>query len=87
MKIKITMVGDGLHSSEKIVEIDTRDGPVRLTVDHSYIDDNSLEIGYPISKSNGHVLVELPRETPTGQWRVWVSRGDVLGAHHLEDAF
>jgi hypothetical protein len=56
------------------------DGSEQLVVDVRSIDEHhSLDVGYPVGQHNGHFLVELPRETFKGAWRVWVGRGIILG--------
>jgi hypothetical protein len=77
MRVKIEEVGAGQHPSEKIVKIETTDGPEQLVVDQRSIQDQSLDVGYPVGNHNGHLLVELPRETFRGAWRVWVDKGIV----------
>lgn len=74
MLVKIEEVGDGQHPSERIVKIQTLDGPEQLVVDASSIQEKALEIGYPVGRENGRLLVELPRETFRGVWRVWVEK-------------
>ena len=78
MKLKITRIADGLHPSEAIVEIRSGEGAERLVVDGDSIHNDMLEVGAPVGKRNGHFLVELPRETFRGAWRVWVSKDELL---------
>jgi hypothetical protein len=75
MRVRIEEVGTGQHPSEKVVRLQTRDGPEQLIVDKRSIHDNSLDVGFPVGQHNGQFLVELPRETLRGAWRVWVDRG------------
>lgn len=78
MKVKVTKVGEGAHPSEIIVAVDTTSGPERLIVHQRSIQDNGLDIGYPIREENTNYLVELPRETTSGSWRVWVPEAAVF---------
>ena len=81
MVIIIRTVGDGQHPSEAVVELVTADGSrEELIVDKRSINNERLKIGYPISKDGNRLLVELPRETLRGSWRVWVSKDSVEGA-------
>jgi hypothetical protein len=75
MRVRIEEIGAGQHPSEKVVKIETIDGPEQLVVDRRSIERRSLEVGYPVGTNNGHLLVELPRETFRGAWRVWVDKG------------
>jgi hypothetical protein len=72
MRVRIEDVGAGQHPSERVVKIETIDGPQQLVVDKRSIENQSLDVGYPVGQSNGHLLVELPRETFRGAWRVWI---------------
>lgn len=77
MRLKVRKIGEGLHPNELVVEIETVGGTERLVVDRRAIESRSISIGAPLREERGRVLVELPRETMTGAWRVWV-RQDAL---------
>jgi hypothetical protein len=86
MRIKVDEVGKGLHPSEVVAQIETaEEGPQRLVVDRRSIVDGTIEVGYPVRRDNGYYLIELPRETIGGSWRVWVAK-DVLVGEELEGA-
>lgn len=72
MRVRVQEVGDALHPNERVVEIATASGKERLVVDKRSIESNSVSVGSPISRDKGLWLVELPRETTNGSWRVWV---------------
>jgi hypothetical protein len=72
MRVKVQEIGNALHPSERVVEVTTAAGKERLIVDKRSIENGSLSIGSPISRDSDFWLVELPRETMTGSWRVWV---------------
>jgi len=77
-RVKIQRVGKGLHPSEFVVEVQTLHGNERLVVDRASIHGNSLFVGSPIEKKKGQFLVELPRETMSGTWRVWVKQNQIF---------
>ena len=78
-RIRVKVLGEGQHPSEALVAIQTADGVVEnAIVDHRSIDNDTIEVGYPVGSDNDRYLVELPRETANGQWRVWMKRSDVL---------
>lgn len=77
MRLRIQEVGSGLHPSEVVVAIETSEGPARLVVDKRSVRGGYLNVGHPIDRQGDEVLVELPRETTTGAWRVWVSEDKV----------
>lgn len=74
MRVKIDNRSPGLHPSEVVVGLRTADGIERLVVHQRSISEDSLDIGFPISDESNQYLVELPRETQSGAWRVWVSK-------------
>ena len=78
MKVKVVEVGKGLHPSEIVAGITTTDGLQTLVVDkRSLVDGEFITVGYPIREDGDLLLIELPRETSNGSWRVWVSRDQV----------
>ena len=78
MRVKVREVGDGLHPSEAVVEIDTASGSERLTVDRKSIQNGTIFVGWrPIVEKGRQWLIELPRETMSGTWRVWVNRSHI----------
>lgn len=78
MQLKVQTLGEGLHPGEVLVRIDTIDGKhEEVLLDKKAVISNNVEVGRPLQKINGHLLVELPRETTRGEWRVWVQEGDL----------
>ncbi len=64
--------------SEKIVRIATSDGrQEEVAVSASQVRDNGLEAQI-IGTEDENVLIELPRESSSGRWRVWIHKNQVL---------
>jgi len=80
MRLKVEEIGKGLHPSEVLVGIKTAEGVQRLVVSARSLQKSSIPIGWPLGqRENGAVLlVELPRETQSGAWRVWVPKEQVI---------
>jgi hypothetical protein len=76
--LTISRSDPGLHRSERLLTIETRDGPEEVFVDGSLVVDGKLDVSYPVGRQNGHVLVELPRESMRGKWRVWVQQNQLV---------
>lgn len=78
-RIRVEVLGEGQHPSERMIAVNTADG-VRenVMVDRRSIKDDAIEVGYPVASEEGKYLIELPRETTTGQWRVWVNASEVF---------
>ncbi len=54
-----------------------------MIVDHRAIEEGTIDVGYPVARNNGYLLVELPRETLSGAWRIWIDQ-DVIADNSLE---
>jgi len=76
MRIKITHRENGSIPSETVVTIPTTTGPEEVVVHSSQATADSVEAGY-IGQEGDRVLVELPRETVSGRWRVWIPKSAV----------
>jgi hypothetical protein len=78
-RVKVHTVGDGQHPSEALVSLTTADGlKEELIVDKRSIQEGTVRVGYPIQAQGNRLLVELPRETLRGSWRVWVDKGELV---------
>ena len=79
MRLKVHEIGRGLHPSEVVVELRTATGPERVAVDRKSLHDGTLFVGWrPLAEKRGQWLIELPRETMSGTWRVWVKRNEIV---------
>jgi hypothetical protein len=72
MRLKVEKVSDGLHPSEAIVSVKTSNGSERIVVSTRSIESGSIPVGWPLGIQGETTLVELPRETESGAWRIWV---------------
>ena len=77
MWLKVQEAGAALHPNEVVVAVKTDVGSERLVVHRRSLFNGALDIGYPISERDDLYLIELPRETMSGLWRVWVPRTHV----------
>jgi len=78
-RLRVKYLREGQHPSEKMVAIPTTNGATEtVIVDGDSFQDGSIDIGHPVASDEQRYLVELPRETLTGQWRLWVKRDDVI---------
>jgi hypothetical protein len=67
-------VEDGLIPSERVVRFDSLDGRrEEVSVSERQVEGNTL-LASEIHSEGDKVLVELPRESASGRWRVWVSK-------------
>ena len=77
MKLKVAEIGKALHPDEVVVAIRTLTGTETLVVDRASIGSGFIGVGFPIRATGEKFLVELPSESQSGTWRVWVSRDQV----------
>ncbi len=78
-QVRVEQVRNGQHPSEVVVSIRMADGQSeKLVVDRRSIQNDMLEVGYPVGADNDRLLVELPRESVRGVWRIWVARNSVV---------
>jgi hypothetical protein len=80
MRLKVEQAGQGLHPNEVAVAVQTDHGQEHLVVSKRSIEHKTIRVGWPLGRREGYVLVELPHETQTGAWRVWVPE-DQLDEH------
>jgi hypothetical protein len=78
LALKVQQVREGQHPSEVVIRVTTAEGQQEeLIVDKRSVKNNRLRVGYAVGSDNNRLLVELPRETIRGVWRIWVPREDV----------
>lgn len=78
MRVEVNEIGGGLHPDEVVVSVATRDGSAELAVDRTSFNGTTLSVGWPVEQEGDFYLVELPRETFQGFWRVWVPKTSVF---------
>ena len=77
MRIKFKSRQEGPIPLEAVVTISTARGRTEDVIVHrSQIDERSVEVDY-IGERDGLLLIELPRQSMSGHWRVWVPKSAV----------
>jgi hypothetical protein len=75
MRLSVNQVATGLHPNEVVVAVETQSGSQHLVINQRSLDQaGTIDVGEPVGKREGYFLIELPAETSSGAWRVWVSR-------------
>lgn len=70
---------DGLMPNEKIAKIETKDGEAEyIAVFPQNLQNNKL-VAFVVGKRQDDVLLELPRESASGRWRIWVKASAIGG--------
>ena len=70
----------GATKSERIAYIKTAEGINAEVLLSAAQTDSDHVFAAEITRDNGNVLIELPQETSSGYWRVWVKKNQVLPA-------
>ena len=78
MRLLVEEEREGLHPNEAVVSVRSAEGKEHLVVSRRSIRDRSIQVGWPLGERGELVLVELPRETQTGAWRVWVNKDQLV---------
>jgi hypothetical protein len=77
MRVRTERQEAGPIPSETVVAIRTVTGSTEeVIVDASQVDENGVEVGF-IGQKGEDILVQLPRETLRGRWRLWVPKSAV----------
>jgi len=61
-----------------VVQVATANGPENLIVDKASVKGDSILVGSPLAAREDELLVELPRESMRGDWRVWVKKSELV---------
>jgi len=76
MRVRCKVVAAGV-GPEKVVAITTLDGREEEVIVHPrLIEGDTIEVGR-VHRCNGKVLIELPQESASGNWRLWVPAASV----------
>jgi hypothetical protein len=80
IKVSTSSVVDGLMPSEKIARIEVEGGNIEeVSVSAEDISPDNKLMASEIGRQGERVLVELPRESASGRWRIWVKATAVGG--------
>lgn len=78
VKVSTSSVLNGLVPAEKVARIVMAGGEIEeVSVSAEDISSDNQLLAYFIGKDGGRVLVELPRESASGRWRLWVDANAV----------
>lgn len=73
----LATISAGLIDSEKVAQVETADGGQEtVQVGAEQVRAGRL-LASEVGRKDKRVLVELPRETLSGRWRIWVPESSV----------
>ena len=80
MRLHVKTLSEGPGPSEVVVEVMTSSGITEQVIVHSddILEGDTIEVGYPIHFTDDKSLVELPSESISGRWRIWVPSSVVI---------
>jgi hypothetical protein len=71
-------VEDGLTPLEKVVHITTTNGELEEVAVPSSLAGDATLMASLVGTRDSDALIELPRESVTGRWRVWVPTSSLV---------
>lgn len=78
MLVKITILADGHGPSEKVIGVKTASGKIeQVMISGRTIKSSAIEVGLHLAHQDGNYLIELPRESTSGRWRIWIPESEV----------
>ena len=79
MRLRVDRLGEGPGPGEVVVGVTTITGAMEQVVVHVLgMVDNTIDVGHPLASSEEQRLIELPRESVSGKWRIWVPQSAMV---------
>ncbi len=79
MRLQVTRISEGPGPGEVVVSVSTTTGRQEQIVVHvTGIVDDTIDVGYPLASNEEQRLIELPRESESGKWRLWVPQSAMV---------
>ena len=79
MRLRVTRIGEGPGPGEVVVGVTTVEGKTEQVVVHvTGMEDDTIDVGYPLADNDEQRLIELPRESVSGKWRLWVPQSAMV---------
>ena len=79
MRLQVTRISEGPGPGEVVVSVITATGRQEQVVVHvTGIVDDTIDVGYPLAINEEQRLIELPRESESGKWRLWVPQSAMV---------
>lgn len=78
MLVRFLKIAEGPGPSEMLVGVLTVDGlREEVVISKRQVEDGRIDVGSALIEEGDRCLVELPRESMSGRWRLWVPRSEV----------
>ena len=77
-RVKVRTVMDGPAPGETIIAISKKGGgEEEVILPKTFVQDDTVEVG-KVGGTEESVLIELPQESASGSWRLWVDPGTLV---------
>ena len=87
MFVRCTVLKDGPGPSEVMISVLTSGGNMEeLIVSKQDIHSEFLEVGNILGVRDDERLIEFPRESASGRWRIWVHKSELTNKVMAEAA-
>ncbi len=79
MRLQVTRISEGPGPGEVVIEVTTISGAMEQVVVHVLgMVGDTIDVGYPLASNEEQRLIELPRESESGKWRLWVPQSAMV---------
>ena len=79
MRLRIDRLSEGPGPGEVVVGVTTITGSTEQVVVHvTGMEGDTIDVGYPLASNEEQRLIELPRESVSGKWRLWVPQAAMV---------
>ena len=73
MRLRVDRLSEGPGPGEVVVAVTTAGGATEQVIVHVMgMVGDTIDVGYPLASDEEQRLIELPRESVSGKWRLWV---------------
>lgn len=79
MFVRCKLIAEGPGPSEVIIGIQPAEGPEEeVVLSKRQVHDNMVDVGTALLAEGNKLLIELPRESASGRWRIWVDKAQTV---------
>jgi hypothetical protein len=77
MWVKCKELMTGIGPSDVLIGIETTDGLEEVILSNRLFNGQAVDVGPPIADEKDRYLIELPRESVKGRWRLWIDKSEI----------
>ena len=79
MRLRVDRLGEGPGPGEVVVGVTTESGAIEQVVVHVMgMVGDTIDVWHPLASREEQRLIELPRESVSGKWRLWVPQSAMV---------